>query len=117
MNINDLKIGMIVYHRDIYNHREPLKIVAVKEDEIEVEGDFSGGTHNVIQRSWLPLKGTSVICNYDYKKYCRKQAVSIQELCKNHKPYHELDNTQKSMLDLLDMVFRLTTDVSLNEAF
>lgn len=117
MNIQDLKIGMIVYHKDVYKHREALKIVAIKEDEIEAEGDFSGGTHNVIQRSWLPLKGTSVIYNYDYKKYCREQAVCIYELSKNHKPYNELNNTQKTMLDLLNIVFNLTTDVQLNKEF
>lgn len=29
MNINDLKIDMTIYHREVYNHREPLKIVGV----------------------------------------------------------------------------------------
>lgn len=34
-----------------------MKIVGIRETEVELEGDFSGGTHNVVQKSWLPIKG------------------------------------------------------------
>lgn len=117
MKISDLHIGQTVYHREVYNHREPLTIIGLTEDRVLLKGDFSGGTHNVTQQDWLPIKGLSLIYNYDYKKSCRETAVCIEELVKNHKPYHELDNTQKTMIDLLDMVFKLTTDVSLNGCF
>lgn len=113
MNINDLKIGMTVYHRDVYNHREPLTVVGITETEIKLRGDFSGGTHDVIQETWLPIKGTSVVYDYDYKDNCRKQAVIIEELAK---PIidREKDNMTKAMFELLDMVFKLTNDASLN---
>lgn len=116
MNIKDLKLGMTVYHREVYQHREPLKIVGIRENQIEVEGDFSGGTHNVVQRSWLPLKGTSLVYNYDYKNECRKQAVCIEELAKPITDRKQ-DTMTETMFDLLDMVFKLTTDVSLNGVF
>lgn len=113
MNINDLKIGMTVYHRDVYNHRESLTVVGITETEIKLRGDFSGGTHNVEQTAWFPIKGTSVVYDYDYKDNCRKQAVIIEELAK---PVidREQDNMTKTMFDLLDMVFKLTNDASLN---
>ncbi|MCD7923671.1 MAG: hypothetical protein LUI85_02815 [Bacteroides sp.] len=113
MNFNDLKIGMTVYHRDVYNHREPLKVVGITETEIKLQGDFSGGTHNVIQEAWLPIKGTSVVYNYDYKNYCREQAVIIEELAKPIINRNQ-NNTVKTMFDLLDMVFKLTNNASLN---
>lgn len=48
MKAEKLRLGMIVYHRDIYQCREPLKVVGIKEDEVELEGDYSGGTFNVV---------------------------------------------------------------------
>ena len=108
-----LKIGMTVYHRDVCNHREPLTVVGITETEIKFRGDFSGGTHNVEQEAWFPIKGTSVVYNYDYKDNCRKQAVTIEELAK---PIinRERDNMTKTMFELLDMVFKLTNDASVN---
>lgn len=116
MNKKELKIGITVYHKDIYNYREPMKIVGISEKELLLEGDYSGGTHAVIQRSWMPIKGTSLIYNHDYKKWCREQAVSIEELAKPITDRNQ-DNMTKTMFDLLDMVFKLTTDVSLNDSF
>jgi hypothetical protein len=60
------QIGQTVYHRNVYEHKEPLKIVGILEDKLLLEGDFSGGTHNVIQRDWLPIKGTSLIYNHAF---------------------------------------------------
>ena len=42
-----------VYSEDIYNGREPFKIVGIRENEVELEGDFSGGTHSVTQKDWF----------------------------------------------------------------
>lgn len=50
------KMGQTVYHREVYEHKEPLKIVGITEDKLLLEGDYSGGTNNVCQRSWSPLK-------------------------------------------------------------
>jgi len=108
----DFHIGQIVYHRDVYEHREPLEIVGIRKDELELEGDYSGGTNGIKQKSWLPIKGVSVVYNYAYKKKCRDTAVAIEELAK---PVDRNGDTMTStMFDLLDMVFKLTTDVSLN---
>ena len=52
-----IKLGTTVYHKDIYWGREPMKIVGIRADEVELEGDWSGGTHNVCQRDWVPIEG------------------------------------------------------------
>lgn len=55
--VGEPKLGMKVFHDTIYNGKEPMKIVGIREKTIELEGDYSGGTHNVIQKDWLPIKG------------------------------------------------------------
>lgn len=50
-----------VYCNDIYHGREPMKVVGIRQNEIELEGDYSGGTHNVTQSSWFPIKECFVI--------------------------------------------------------
>lgn len=57
MTHKELKLRHLVYHQQIYNGKEPMKIVGVRETEVELEGDYSGGTHNVRQSSWMPIKG------------------------------------------------------------
>ena len=52
-------IGDVVYHRSVYEGNEPFKVVGITEDKLLLEGDFSGGTHAVLQRSWLPIEGSS----------------------------------------------------------
>lgn len=42
-----------VYIQDVYGGREPFKIVGIRENQVELEGDFSGGTHNVCQKDWF----------------------------------------------------------------
>ena len=70
---HSFKIGDTVYHRSVYEHKEPLKVVGITEDQLFLEGDYSGGTHNICQRAWLPIKGTSKIYNYDYKLKARER--------------------------------------------
>ena len=36
------KLGQTVYHRSVYEHKEPLKIVGILEDKLFLEGDFLG---------------------------------------------------------------------------
>ena len=56
--VNDkLYLGRIVYHKDLYWGCEAMKIVGIRENEVELEGDYSGGTHGVCQRDWLPIEG------------------------------------------------------------
>lgn len=51
------ELKMKVYHESIYNGKELMTIVGIREHEVELQGDFSGGTHNVIEKDWLPLQG------------------------------------------------------------
>jgi len=57
----DFSIGQTVYHEWVYGCREPLKVVGIREYELELEGDYSGGTHNVSQQSWLPINNVSLV--------------------------------------------------------
>lgn len=50
-------IGNKVYHKDIYGGKELMEIVGIRKDTVELEGDYSGGTHNVCQKDWLPIEG------------------------------------------------------------
>lgn len=52
-----LKLDMTVYHQDVYDGREPLKVIGIKKDIVELEGDYSGGTNNVCQSDWLSISG------------------------------------------------------------
>jgi hypothetical protein len=116
MRKQEFKIGQTVYHRDIYDHREALKVVGIRETELELEGDYSGGTHGVVQKQWMPIKGVSRIRDHKYKKECRDTAVAIEELAKPITNRNQ-DTMTSTMFDLLDMVFKLTNDVSLNPEF
>lgn len=104
------RIGDIVYHRSVYEHKEPLKVVGILEDKLLLEGDYSGGTHNVVQRDWLPIKGTSRIHNHAFKVKARKDAIDIETLASK-------DTTFKCMMDMVHAVKVLTRDVSLNPEF
>ena len=111
----ELKIGDKVYHRDIYSHKELMKITGLTKDTVELEGDYSGGTHNVIQKSWYPIKGISRIYNHTYKEKVRKNAIDIETLaipCAGSK-----DNAYISMMEMTNAVMVLTNDISLNPEF
>jgi hypothetical protein len=111
---HNFKLGDIVYHRQVYSHREALKIVGIREHELELEGDYSG-MHNIIQKQWMPIKGVSRIHNHAYKAKCRQTAVDIEALAIPVDPNH--DNMTRTMFDLLGMVLILTNDVSLNPEY
>lgn len=63
MKVENLRIGQKVYHSDLYWGREEMKIVGLRETEVELEGDYSGGTHAVCQRSWMSIKGVRLKYN------------------------------------------------------
>ena len=57
-----IAIHQKVYHKNIYNGREQMTITGMKVDimgqlMVELEGDYSGGTHNVCQREWYYADG------------------------------------------------------------
>lgn len=65
------ELGMTVFHDSIYKGRELMTIVGIRKHEVELEGDYSGGTHNILQKSWLPIEGAfrlRKICD-NYVKY------------------------------------------------
>jgi hypothetical protein len=62
--MGNIKIGERVYHKDIYDGKELMKIVGIRETEVELEGDYSGGTHSVCQKDWLPIEGIITPENY-----------------------------------------------------
>lgn len=115
MKAHSFKIGDIVYHRSVYEHKEPLKVVGIRENELELEGDYSGGTHCVIQRSWLPIKGTSRIYNHAFKLKVREEALAIEILAI---PCAKSQNTTfKCMMNMVEAVLILTSDISINPEF
>jgi hypothetical protein len=42
-----------VYCDEIYHGKEPFRIVGIRENQVEIEGDFSGGVHNIKQKEWI----------------------------------------------------------------
>lgn len=111
----ELKMGDTVYHRSVYNHKEPLKIIGITEDKLLLEGDYSGGTSPLRQSGWLPIKGTSRVYNHDFKQRARQSAIDIETLaipCAGSQ-----DPTFRSMMDMVHCVMVLTNDVSLNPEY
>lgn len=46
---------------DLYNHLEVFKVVGIRETELELEGDWSGGTHNVNQTGWCKISKCKLV--------------------------------------------------------
>jgi hypothetical protein len=112
MKIKDLRIGMQVYHRFIYNYCEPMVIVGIKEGKVELEGDYSGGTYPSKSKSWYPVNGLSNIYNYGYKEECRASALTIEKLMCNVNTYES--NEIQVIAELTAMVLGLTRDIEWN---
>jgi len=51
------ELGMEVFHEKIYDGNECMTIIGIRETEVELEGDYSGGTHPATQKDWLPIEG------------------------------------------------------------
>lgn len=56
----NLELGQKVYHTDMYNGKEEFTIIGIREHEVELQGDFSGGTHNVVQSGWFSSEGIRI---------------------------------------------------------
>lgn len=52
-----LQLGMFVYHKDVYNGREQMKIVGLRENAVELEGDYSGGVMSTTDSNWESRSG------------------------------------------------------------
>ena len=46
---------------DMYNHGEVFEVVGIRESELELKGDWSGGTHNVSQSGWYQVKKCKLV--------------------------------------------------------
>lgn len=57
----DFKLGDTVIHPEVYNGNESFEVVGIRVDELELKGDWSGGTHAVCQTGWYKRKGTVII--------------------------------------------------------
>ena len=57
-NIQKYNIGGLVSHS---SDNCPFEVVGIRKEETEIKGDFSGGTHNVLQ--------TSCVNNDEIKHY------------------------------------------------
>jgi hypothetical protein len=44
-----------------YNHGEVFSVVGIREHELELEGDWSGGTHNVCQKDWVRISDCKLV--------------------------------------------------------
>jgi len=53
----EIKLFDRVIHPEIYNGNEVFVVVGIRVDELELQGDWSGGTHNVSQRGWFKREG------------------------------------------------------------
>ena len=61
-NLQNISIGTYpVYSDKIYNGKEPMKVVGIRQSEIELEGDYSGGIHNVVQKGWEQMNDCFLI--------------------------------------------------------
>lgn len=82
-----ISIGLddIVFHDEIYDGKEPMKVVGLRKKSVELEGDFSGGTHNVSQTSWLPIEKAFKIskrCEHkDDNGQCHRHIYCLYPAC------------------------------------
>lgn len=53
----EIYLGQKARHHKLYDGKETFEIVGIRKDEVELEGDFSGGTHKVVQKDWVPKEG------------------------------------------------------------
>lgn len=97
---NNFKLGQTVYHETVYESREPLTVVGIRENELELEGDYSGGTHQLKQKEWLPIKGCTTIHDFKYKKECRESVIEMGD-----------EGLTLKERELRNMILHLTTEV------
>lgn len=58
-----------VYVDYIYGGHEPFKVVGIREDQLELEGDYSG-MYNIIQKDWIKNENCfliSTVCEEQLK--------------------------------------------------
>jgi hypothetical protein len=53
----EFKLGDKVVHDAIYYGKEVFTVVGIRKNELELEGDFSGGTHHAFGSAWCTREG------------------------------------------------------------
>lgn len=48
--MHNFKLGDKVYHK---SDSAPFKVVGIRNTTVEIQGDWSGGIHNVNQKGWV----------------------------------------------------------------
>lgn len=48
--MHNFKLGDKIYHKA---DAAPFEVVGIRKETVEIEGDWSGGTHNVCQKGWV----------------------------------------------------------------
>lgn len=80
------ELGMLVFHEKIYDGKECMKVVGIRYDQVELEGDYSGGMHNVVERDWLPINGL-----FRLRKKCSNAACQRGEVHNLHCSYPDCE--------------------------
>lgn len=55
--IGAIKLGLPAYHKQLSDGREDARIVGIRENEVELYYDVSGGTNHVYTAEWFPIEG------------------------------------------------------------
>ena len=56
----ELKLGQTVFHKELYDGNWPFKVAGIRKHEIELEGDYSGGTNEGSHKEWYLIEGVLV---------------------------------------------------------
>ena len=67
--LREFKLRDIVTCESGYNHGERFKVVGIREGKLELEGDWSGGTHNVCQKGWIPTSECILVSRAENNKF------------------------------------------------
>lgn len=52
-----IKLGATAYHVLHYDGNQEFEIVGIRKNEVELKGDWSGGTHHTVASDWVPIEG------------------------------------------------------------
>jgi hypothetical protein len=80
----EIYLGQKARHKELYDGKETFEVVGLKFEEVLLKGDYSGGTHNVIQESWISKKG--LILQNKWGAWIDQDDDYFQKLTKNAGP-------------------------------
>lgn len=59
-NSNIIELGDIVIYPDAYPTEE-FEVVGIRKTQVELEGDWSGGTHHVKSKCWIDINSVKLV--------------------------------------------------------